>query len=162
MPNFQDKVYILPGEGIQGTISRVEPYFGLPAVAGDVNVVAGKFVFAPSANADGVTYNGFGTAMQVPAGVAVQNGSANDRPLGTGETNLSISKGTVFLRLTKGFVWIKSTTAATVGQKVLVAPTTGVITTAAAAGENVVDTGWVVTKGGAIGVNIEIAPADVA
>lgn len=156
---FQSQVYVLAGEGIQGTISRVEPVYGRPAYAGDVNVVAGKFVFDPSAGADGISYVGFGQAAQAPAGLAIQNGSADDR---TDGTSLGIGKDTVFFRLIKGYAWTKATTAATVGQKVLVVPTTGVIATGASAGTGQVDTGWVVTKGGAAGSNIEIAKADIA
>lgn len=156
---FQSQVNILAGEGIQGTISRVEPVFGRPAVAGDANVVAGKFVFAPSSNPDGVKHVGFGAAAQVPAGIAIQNGSADDRTSGT---SLAIQKDTVFFRLTEGYCWIKATTDATVGQKVLVTPTTGVITTGSSAAQGEVDTGWVVTKGGATGANIEVAKAAIA
>lgn len=156
---FQSQVHVLAGEGIQGTISRVEPVYGRPACAGDVNVVAGKFVFDPSTGADGVKFVGFGTASQVPAGLAIQNGSADDR---TDGVSLAIAKDTVFFRLIKGYAWTKATTEASVGQKVLVVPTTGVIETGASAGSGKVDTGWVVTKGGAAGSNIEIAKSDIA
>lgn len=156
---FQSQVNILAGEGIQGTISRVEPVFGRPAVAGDANVVAGKFVFAPATGVDGVKHVGFGVASQVPAGIAIQNGSADDRTSGT---SLAIGQDTVFFRLTKGYCWIKATTDATVGQKVYVVPTTGVISTGTSAPSGGVDSGFVVTKGGATGTNIEVAKADIA
>ena len=156
---FQSQVYVLAGEGIQGTISRVEPVYGRPAYAGDVNVVAGKFVFDPSAGADGISYVGFGQAAQAPAGLAIQNGSADAR---TDGTSMSVGKDTVFFRLIKGYAWTKSAPDATDGQKVLVVPTTGVITTGSSAGEGQVDTGWVVTKAGTAGSNIEIAKADIA
>jgi len=152
MTTFQNQVNILAGEGIQGTISRVEPVTGLPAIAGDANVVAGKFVFSAG---DGVTYTGFGTGAN--AGIAIQNGSADDRTTGV---SLAIAQGTSFFRLTRGFAWIKSTTAAVAGDKVGVVSATGVIDTGA--NPSGTDTGWVVVKGGAIGSNIEIAPAGLA
>lgn len=150
---FQQQVYVLAGEGIQGTISRVEPVYGRPAVAGDTNVVAGKFVFEPT-TPDFITYNGVGAAATaVPVGLAIQNGSADDRTAGT---SLAIAKDTVFFLLDKGYAWIKSTTDAAVGNKVIVIATTGVIKTAASAGSGEVDTGWTVTKAGTAGKNIEV------
>ena len=156
---FQSQVYILAGEGIQGTISRVEPVYGRPAVAGDANVVSGKFVFAPASGADGVKFNGFGAAGTVPAGVAIQNGSADDRVAGP---TLAIAKDTGYFLMTKGYCWTKATTTATYGQLVLVDPATGVITTGTAASGTAIDSGWRVVRGGAAGKNIEIATKDVA
>lgn len=156
---FQSQVYVLAGEGIQGTISRVEPVYGRPAVAGDANVVAGKFVFDPSASADGIKFVGFGVAAQVPAGVAIQNGSADDR---TDGTSLAIGEDTNFFILKKGYCWTKSSTSAAYGDVVVVVPTTGVISTKATAASGDVDTGWRVVRGGAAGANIEIASKDVA
>lgn len=156
---FQSQVYVLAGEGIQGTISRVEPVYGRPAYADDAYVVAGKFVFDPASNADGIKFVGHGAAEQVPAGVAIQNGSADDR---TASTSLAIGEDTNFFVLKKGYCWTKSSTNAAYGNYVVVVPTTGVISTKAALDQGDVDTGWRVVRGGSAGVNIEIASKDVA
>ena len=75
----------------------------------------------------------------------------------TGEGGLTVPAGSALTVAVRGDYWAVSSTAATVGQKVLASRTDGSISTGAAAGGDTVDTGWVVKTPGEAGEPIIIS-----
>lgn len=151
--SFQSQVYIEQPLGQPGTISRDNPITKLPMIAEGTDVVAGGFAFAGTdaelqivgLDADATAVEGFVVMERYQA------------PLGGIGNNLKINEGEEVAVVKKGYCYAISTTAATKGQKVLVAPATGVISTGSSAGEGQIDTGWVVVTGASANGVCEIA-----
>lgn len=153
---FQSQVYTEQALGQPGTISRDNPIVKLPYIAEGVDVVAGGFAFAGTdaekqvmGIKDGATeVEGFVVVERYQAPIYGVNGDYN---------SLKVNEGAEVAVVKKGYVYAVSTTEATKGQKVLVNPTTGVITTGAEAGEGTIDTGFVVVTGADANATCEIA-----
>lgn len=155
---FQSQVYTTMALGQPGTISRDNPIVKLPYVAEGVDVVAGGFAFAGTdpekqimGIKDGATaVEGFVVVERYQAPIYGINGD-------DGYNSLKVNEGEEVAVVKKGYVYAVSTTEAAKGQKVLVNPATGVITTANEAGEGTIDTGFVVVTGGDANSVCEIA-----
>lgn len=151
--SFQKQVYIEQPLGQAGTISRDNPITKLPMVVEGSDVVAGGFAFAGT-NAELQIVGLDADATAVEGFVVMERYQA---PLGGIGNNLKINEGEEVAVVKKGYCYAVSTTAATKGQKVLVSPATGVITTGSSAGEGQIDTGWVVVTGASANDVCEIA-----
>lgn len=126
-----------------------------PACRVNGTAVVGAFVWATTAPS-GTQVNSLEqfvsnstTGSSAPLGIVyrVQDGALAS---GAGYT-LNIANGQPCPVAIRGRVFAKSTTAATVGQKVLASKTDGSISTGASATEGTIDTGWVVKSAASIG-----------
>ena len=151
--SFQSQVYIEQPLGQPGTISRDNPITKLPMIVEGTDVVAGGFAFAGT-NAELQVKGKKSGATAVEGFVVMERYQA---PLGGIGNNLKINEGEEVAVVKKGYCYAISTTTATKGQKVLVAPATGVISTGSSAGEGTIDTGWVVVTGASANGVCEIA-----
>lgn len=151
--SFQKQVYIEQALGQPGTISRDNPVTKLPMIAEGANVVAGGFAFAGT-NAELQIVGVDADATAVEGFVVMERYQAPFTGIGN---NLKVNEGEEVAVVKKGYCYAISTTAATKGQKVLVNPSTGAISTGSAAGEDTIDTGWVVVTGAAADNVCEIA-----
>lgn len=152
---FQSNIYIEQALGKPGTISRLNPLDRVPRVA-EANVVAGGFLFAgtdPELQVIGASADTASKTAADIVGIAVFEKMQWNA---SGAPTLEINDGEELALVRSGYVYVISTTAATHGQKVLLNPTTGAISTGAAAGEDTIDTGWVVETGGAANQVCEI------
>lgn len=150
---FQSTIYSSQALGKAGTIARLNPIDKIPVVA-EKDVVAGGFVFEgtnPELQVIGCSSE-TAEATKV-AGVAVFE---KYQWAATSGASLNINDGEELALVRSGYVYVISSTAATHGQKVLLNPATGVISTGSAAGEDTIDTGWVVETGNAAGEVCEI------
>lgn len=142
---FQSNVNLVQALGKPGTISRLNPVpQHLPMVAEGVDVKAGSFCFAgtnPELQVMGI--NADATAV---AGLVIFE---RYQPALAGfADSLVVNEGEEVAVLKKGCAYVLSSTEATKGQKVLVDPATGAISTGDEAAEGTLDTGWVVETGG--------------
>lgn len=150
---FQSTIYSSQALGKAGTIARLNPIDKIPVVA-EKDVVAGGFVFEgtnPELQVIGCSAE-TAEATKV-AGVAVFE---KYQWAATSGASLNINDGEELALVRSGYVYVISSTAATHGQKVLLDPATGVISTGSAAGDGTIDTGWVVETGNAAGEVCEI------
>lgn len=152
---FQSKVNIDLALGKAGTISRDNPVTKLPMLAEGNQVTAGGFCFAGT-DAETHVVGVKEGATEVAGFVVFERYQA---PLQGIVDAMDINEGDEVAVVLKGFCFAKSTTAAVKGQKVLVDPATGAITTADAVEDDAaeLDTGWVVITGAAAGDVCEIA-----
>lgn len=149
---FQSQVYIEQALGKAGTISRDNPVTKLPMVAEGQDLKAGGFAFAgtnPELQVKGISAG----ASAVEGFVVFERYQA---PIQGIIDSLDINEGQEVAVVKKGYCYAVATTQAVKGQKVLVDPATGVITTGAEAGA-LVDTGWVVVTGAEANQVCEIA-----
>ncbi len=143
---FQSAVNIQQALGKPGTISRLNPVpQHLPMVAEGADVKAGAFCFEGT-NPE-LQVVGTKAGATAVAGLVVFE---RYQPAFNGfGDSLVVNEGEEVAVMKKGCAYILSTTESTKGQKVLVNPTDGVISTGAEAAGDTIDTGWVVETGGA-------------
>lgn len=156
---FQDTIYTKQALGKPGTISRLNPIDKIPVIAEGDAVVAGGFVFEgtnPETQVIGCSSATSSKTADDVAGVAVfeqfqatLNGIA-------GINTLKVNEGENVVKVRKGYVYVKSTTASTHGDAVYVDPATGDIKAASSAVSDYIDTGWKVETGNAAGQVCEI------
>lgn len=152
---FQSTIYSEQALGKPGTIARLNPVDKVPVVA-EANVVAGGFLFAGTNPETQVIGPSAATASLTAAdieGVAVFEKMQWNA---SGQPSLNINNGEELAKVRSGYVYVISSTQSTYGQKVLLNPTTGEISTGASAGTGTIDTGWVVETGNAAGQVCEI------
>lgn len=149
---FQNQVYTQQALGKAGTVSRLNPLTSLPMVAEGNQVVAGGFCYAGT-NAETQVVGVKAGATAVEGLVVFERYQA---PI-NGLTGMIINEGDEVAVVKKGYVFVVSTTNATKGQKVLVNPSDGTISTGASASGANIDTGWEVVTGGVAGQVCEIA-----
>lgn len=152
---FQSKIYTEQALGKPGTISRLNPLDRVPVVA-EKNVVAGGFLFAgtnPELQVIGPSADTSAKTAADIVGVAVFEKMQWNQ---SGQPTLNINDGEELAKVRSGYVYVISTSASTHGQKVLLDPATGEISTGAAASGTKIDTGWVVETGGAANQVCEI------
>lgn len=153
---FQNQVYIEQALGQPGTISRDNPIVKLPYMAEGVDVVAGGFAFAgtdPEKQVMGIKDG----ANAVEGLVVMERYQAAAYGINGDYNSLKVNEGEEVAVVKKGYCYAVVTTETTKGQKVLVNPATGVITSGEEAGEGTIDTGWVVVTGAAANAVCEIA-----
>lgn len=155
----QTQIYTAVAQGIPGSkaaLGNQYAYYPNTLAASDDTIKVGAFVWlnatSPEALADSK-----GTGA--PVGFVERNQIYyNEAVIGEdAKGTLAVPEGSVLTVATKGDFWATSTTAATVGQKVLVTNADGKISTGASAGSGQTDTGWVVATAGAAGDPIIIS-----
>lgn len=140
---LQNKVSLYPSVAFAGqqVVPNKAVYHPLNLMS-DGTVKVGTFAFTKTV--DGVAMlSGTGEAAQSPVGIVerVLDGTiitVTDEATETYPEGANVTVGV------RGQFYIKATTSGTAGQKVLVDPTTGIISFADAAAGSAVDTGWVV------------------
>lgn len=144
---FQQSVNLYPSPGQEGTQASMNPLVvALPPEgsykAGTNGVYQSRFAWVDGT--DNTLLNNTGTGA--PAGFLMNTGKGT---IPVGEVgSMFIQAGTDLAVYTKGDFWVKSTTAATVGQKIFAVLADGTIKTGAAGATiaGAVETPWVVTN----------------
>ncbi|MDR0675815.1 MAG: DUF2190 family protein [Elusimicrobiota bacterium] len=126
MSNFQNQANISMGLGKVGTISRRNPLTHLSFLAEGNNIVSGSFVKRgtnPEGQAKALEA---GDTADLILGVAVFEKYQVNL---SGQNTLIINEGEEMTVVLKGYVYIQASTASSVGDNVIVNPTTGEIRT---------------------------------
>lgn len=152
---FQSSVGIYVGVGAEAQPASTSPIIAAAGgpnafVAGENGVTIGTFVFRTAADETVVT-NVAPTATSVPVGFIQNVGQATI--LYNEQNSMLIPEGREVSPKVGGEFWAKSTTVATIGQKVFASVTNGTLSTGAAGAtvSGSVETPWTVSHGAAIG-----------
>lgn len=152
---FQTQLNQYPAPGVEGDFASANPTASYLAgegqlVAGPNGVTVGRFAWA----VNGVVSN---TGSGVPSGFIHREGQAT-LIAWLGQSTMTIQPGNGMTLLTAGDFWARTSTAATIGQKVFASLTTGQIQTGAAGAtvSGFVETKFVVGSVAAAGELVKI------
>lgn len=154
---FQKDIRIQPAPAVEGDFASANPRASVLAgegslIAGTGGAIVGRFAWA-DANGE-VTNAGAGA----PTGFIHREQQALITEW-LGETSMLVPEGLAITLHNEGDFWVKTLTAATVGQKVFASNTTGDVKTGAAGATiaGYTETGWTVKSAGAVGELIKIS-----
>lgn len=154
---FQTKMNQELPHGVEGDFATVNPYasyasFGGQLVAGDGGVTVGRFAWVDTATGK-VTNAG----SAAPSGFVHRDGQASIT-IWLGEASMLIQEGREVTLHVAGDYYVKTKTAATIGQKVFASTTDGTISTGAAGATiaGSIETKFSVLSAGAVGELIAI------
>nr|DAV82146.1 MAG TPA: hypothetical protein [Caudoviricetes sp.] len=151
---FQDKIYENLPLGKVGTISRMQAKDSVARIA-EKDIKAGSFAFLgsnPEIQVIGCSSATASKKTEDIAGLVIFEKMQN----GVNPSSLSVNDGQEITLLRKGYAYVISTTSSSYGQKVLLNPKTGEISTADAISTGLIDTGFVVETSNDVGQVIEI------
>lgn len=141
MSILQKTVGLYPAKGFEGQQVVVgQAFYTDTNYFSDGTVKAGGFAFF---NKDGVVSATASADTELPIGIVERNLTSTFESVTDEATSVYRGGETVTIAL-RGQYYIKAPSAGTTGLKILIKPTTGVVSVAATAGTGVVDTGWVV------------------
>lgn len=151
---FQNNIYTEQAIGKPATLSRLENSEKVARIA-EKDVKAGSFAFSgtnPETQIIGCSTITTSKKAQDIAGLVIFEKMQN----GVAPSSLDINDGQEVTLLRRGYAYIISTTNSKYGQKVLLNPATGEISTSDSVASNLLDTGFVVETAGDAGQTIEI------
>ena len=151
---FQQKVNLYPALGVPGTLSRLNPVTKLPKFAGK-GVMAGGFCYSDGKGGNMTVYGASedNSATAVEGFVVMERFQANL----SGKDSLAVNEGEEVAVIKKGFCYAQLSNYANPNDKVFVNKKTGEMKTGESAGDDEIDTGWIVVTGGDSSMVCEIA-----